>query len=246
MLNKSCEHQFYQTRNSFYYLYKESKIIKLKILKIFLLLFISLINTKGYTQKFLSDVTITYDISAKSEKDNSELKSFSGTKFSVTIKGLQSRTDMVSKLGIESAIYDPSNKSACILKEYSNQKLMILLSSEDWTKKNLYFNNLKFKSTNEQKAINGYNCNKATAISGDGDNIELYYSPDFTLSNTNYINAFQDIKGLPVLFSLKSGDIIFSYSLKAINFDYVPNTKFELPKSGYRIMNYSEAVKISN
>jgi len=38
----------------------------------------------------------------------------------------------------------------------------------------------------------------------------------------------------------------YIYSLINIDYDIVTSNKFELPKSGYRIISYEEATKIEN
>lgn len=199
----------------------------------------------SFSQKVLGDVTLQYEISAKSDIDNSAIKSFDGTKYKVVIKGQQSKTEMISKLGTETTLYDPKNKIAFILKEFSSQKLMVSLTTNDWTKKNQYLSKLKFKNTSETKNINGYNCTKAIAASDDGNQIEVYYTPEYKLLNTNYSNAFPDLNGLPVQFTIKSGNLNFTYTLQSINADFIPISSFDLPKSGFRIISYEEAMKIS-
>jgi hypothetical protein len=37
------------------------------------------------------------------------------------------------------------------------------------------------------------------------------------------------------------GKMMVTYTVSSINFDPIPQTKFDLPKSGYRVMTYEES-----
>ena len=81
-----------------------------------------------FAQKTISEGTIIYEISLQSR--NKEIKlaeGFAGATSTRYLKGGLSRTDMKTALGTETTIYNSKTGNAAILKEYSGQKLMILL-----------------------------------------------------------------------------------------------------------------------
>jgi hypothetical protein len=45
-------------------------------------------------------------------------------------------------------------------------------------------------------------------------------------------------------YQAKMGNISVTYSIKDINFNPVPQAKFDLPTSGYRVMTYDESKKM--
>ena len=60
----------------------------------------------------------------------------------------------------------------------------------------------------------------------------------------NIIHTFRNLPGLPVQYEIESGKMKFKYTLSKINFDPVPVSKFDFPKSGYRVMTYEENQKL--
>jgi GLPGLI family protein len=210
---------------------------KVKLLCLFVLLFTVFAAT---AQRTVNDASFRYDISIESASGATVSKAFEGAFLQVFIKGSLSRTEMTTTQGIESAIHDTKTGKGTILKEYSGQKLMITLTKEDWLHKNQLFQALKFSLEPEEKIINGFSTKKAAAIQPNGESFIVYYAPDIILGNKQYGNSFPGLAGLPVQYEVKSGDLKFVYTLKNISYDIVTATKFEIPKSGFRIMTYDE------
>ncbi len=105
---------------------------------------------EAISQKVLKELTLNYNISIESvDEDPALSKSLDGATLSVSIKGSDSRADMISSLGSESNLYDSKTGKGFILKEYSGQKLMITMNRENWMQKNKYFQNLKFNIDNK-------------------------------------------------------------------------------------------------
>ena len=191
-----------------------------------------------FAQKAVNEATLSYNITI--ESNDKSAKSFDGATLNVYIKGTSSRSDMISTLGNESNLYDAKDGKGYILKEYSGQKLMISLTKDNWSQKNQYFQNMKFTIDNTIQTIAGFNCKKATATLDAGKTVVVYFMPDVTIVNKEYNNAFKQLPGIPVKYELESGKLKFTYTLTNINYDNIPVTKFDIPKSGYRIMTYDE------
>ncbi|MFT3910599.1 MAG: hypothetical protein QM737_14330 [Ferruginibacter sp.] len=198
-----------------------------------------------FAQKNVSEATISYKISTESTNDKAAMaKSLEGATLTVYVKGTQSRTDMVSTLGTESNLYDSKSGKGTILKQYSGQKLMITLTAGNWAQKNQFYQNMKFKIDNTEQTIAGLKCKKATGQSPDGNTVVVYFAPDIILSNKEYDNSFVQLPGLPVQYELQTGKLKFKYLLSNVNYDPVPATNFEIPKTGFRIMTYEETQQL--
>jgi GLPGLI family protein len=204
----------------------------------FVLFSLSIVSAKA--QKQLSEGVVSYAISIDSDKDNSLASGLDGATLDLYVKPNVSRTEMTSKLGTETTVYDTRNNKGFILKEYSGQKLMITVTRENWLQKNNWNDQIKFTIENEVKEIAGYQCRKATGKNPDGKEFTVYFTPDVVLSNTTYNNSFAQLPGLPVQYELKSGNLKFKYTLSKISFDPVVSSKFDAPKSGFRMMTYEE------
>lgn len=198
-------------------------------------------HTAVFGQRQFTEGTIIYNISIKTSKNEAPLSNpLNGAVLTQYLTPSKSRSEMKSALGIESTVYDKQSGKGFILKEYSGQKLMITMQNENWIQKNRYYGNLDFNIDNEIINIGEYKCKKATAKTEDGKTFIVYFTPDIKISNTRYSNAFAQLPGLPVQYQLQSGNLIFMYTLGNILYDPVIQSKFEMPKSGFRVMTYEE------
>jgi hypothetical protein len=199
-------------------------------------------STFLFAQKQFSEGTLQYHIQIVSNEAGKAAAPIATATQQVYLKAMQSRTEMTSNLGTETTLFDQRQGKAVILKDYSGQKLMITLTRSNWAQKNVVFHNLKFNTSNpENVQIGDYSCKTATATTADGHQITVYYLPDYQLANVSYNNAFSLLPGIPVRYELNSGNLLFQYELTSISTDPVPATRFDFPKSGYRIMSYEES-----
>jgi GLPGLI family protein len=195
----------------------------------------------SYAQKTISEGTITYDITVKTgNKEPQMADALDGATTTVYLKGSLSRTDMVSALGNEKTIHDAKKGDAVLLKEYSGQKLMITLTKENWDEKNKKYEGVKFSTGNETKTISGHLCTKATATLKDGSSITVYYASDLNAMNKDYDQVFKDLPGLPMEYVFETDKLKFTYTVSKIDFSPVSLSRFDYPKTGYRVMTYDE------
>ena len=90
----------------------------------------------------------------------------------------------------------------------------------------------------KQSVIAGYNAVKAIAKLKDGTSFTVYYTKELNLANKDYDYQFKTLPGLALQYEWQSGKMKFTYTLSKINFDAIPASKFEIPKSGYRVLTY--------
>lgn len=206
--------------------------------------FMLAMNLATYAQKTISEGTVTYDIVIQSKTNGVKVSSgLNGANTTFYLKGGLSRADMTSTLGTETTIYNVKMGNAVILKEYSGQKLMITLTKENWEARNKRFQGISFVNSTETKIIEGYNCKRAFAKLNDGSSISVYYTPDLIPMNKEYNQAFKNLPGLPLEYEFETEKTVFKYSIAKIDLSPVSTTKFDFPKSGYRIMTYDESKK---
>ncbi len=195
----------------------------------------------SFAQKTISEGTLVYDIVIQTDSKEPKIAdAVDGGTVTVYIKGAQSRSDMVSALGKETTIHDAKTGNAVILKEYSGQKLMITLTKQNWEEKNKTYNDIKFETTEETKNIAGYNCKKAIAKLPSGKTFTVFYTADLNISNKEYNATFKNLPGVALEYEYESGTAKYKYTLSKIGFEPVAVSKFDFPKSGYRVMTYEE------
>lgn len=193
-------------------------------------------------RKVVSELTLVYEYSAAAQgkPDASE-----NAIHTIYIKGNKSRSEMTNALFSSTTIFDATSGSAVVLREVNGQKLLIRLSPANWLEKNRMYDGIVFKNTNETKNIAGYACVKAVGQTQSGAVITVYYTRDLVPENRQYDPPFRTLDGLPLEYELTNGDVKIRYKVSRISLNPVPASKFDIPNSGYREMNYEESKKMN-
>ena len=193
-------------------------------------------------QKRITEGTISYDIVVQTGNDNPSIADmFNGATSIVYLKGYQTRFERVSSLGVESTIVDGKTGNITVLKEYGEQKYMITMTPANWKEANKKYEGIVFKYEDEYKTIAEYKCQKAIGTMKDGTTITVYFTKDLVANNREFEYAYKSLPGLAMEFETTIGNLKVTYTVSKINFGIVPATKFELPKSGFRVMTYEES-----
>lgn len=200
----------------------------------------TIFSANVFAQKQLSEGVLVYNISIESTNGEKQPGgSLNGAVLTVYFTKDKSRTEMVSTPGTEATVFDTRAGKGFILKEYSGQKLMITVTTDNWSQKNQLNSNLVFDTDDGTVNIAGYACKKAKA-SIDDKKYTVYYDPSITVANKTYNNAFPQLKGLPVQYELQSGNLIFKYTLNKYSAESISPAKFDAPRSAFRVMTYEE------
>lgn len=206
---------------------------------------LSLFSVSTLAQKKLTEGTILYDITINNGTDKPQNAEFlDGATNAVYIKGAKVRTEMVSSLGTQSTIIDQTGgkKEVTILKEYGAQKFMINLAAADWVDLNRKYENVTFTyDPSAAKLIQGFNAKKAIGKLSDGTSFTVWYTPDITIDNKDFQYANRNLPGLALEYETILGNLRVVYTVSKLSFAPVPQVKFDLPKSGFRVMTYQES-----
>jgi GLPGLI family protein len=201
----------------------------------------ALLVTQGFAQKMVTDGTVVYAVSVVKGKDQPGIAdAFDGATLTVSLKGAMARTDLKSNLRNQTIFYNSKDGSAVILKESGNEKYMINLTTGQWQQYNKKFAGLTFKNTGETKIIEGLNCVKASGVLKDGSTLDVYYCPDLKPLASGYEYAFRDLPGLPLQYEISTGNIVVRYLATSVQSSPVNASRFDLPKSGYKILDFNQ------
>ena len=199
---------------------------------------------KANAQKNLNEGTLIYNMAVETGSDAPKMADMlDGATTTVFIKGKQSRVELVSGLGSEASIFNGATQTGFILKDYSGQKLLTTLTQNDWESNNKKYEGIVFENTGETSVISGFSCRKAIAKLKNGTNFTVWYTTDVTLGNKDYDPQFKTLPGLAVQYEMTSGKMKFKFTLTKVSYDTVSSSKFEMPKSGYRIRTFEESKK---
>ncbi len=196
-----------------------------------------------FAQKRITEGIISYDIVVNTGNSNPSIANlFDGATSIVYLKGYMSRFERVSSLGVESTIVDGKTGKVNVLKEYGEQKYMIAMNADNWKDANKKYKDIVFSITNETKEIAGYKCNKAVGKMPDGSEINVFFTKDLIAENRDFEYAYKSLPGLAMQYETTVGTLKVTYTVSKVSFNIVPASKFEIPKSGFRIMTYEESV----
>ncbi len=191
------------------------------------------------TPKILSEVTITYSLSIEDGKSSPEmLSALNGATKTVYIKGNKSRTDLSSPSYTLTIINDNKTDTTVVLKELGNTKYMSYLNEVKKLANNKKYEGITFTPTSETKTILGYDCKKVIAKLKNGSSYNVFYAPSIIPSNREYEYQFKDLPGLALEYETEAEDGKATYKFTAVKILLTPvqAAKFDLPKSGYRIL----------
>jgi len=211
-----------------------------KLIAIISLVFFSL---PLWAQKKMTEATITYDIVVNTNNTTPKAADLlDGATSIIYLKGNSSRSEMISSLGTQSTIIDGKTGRVTILKDYGEQKYMISLTQENWKASNKKYEGISFTYENEYKVIAGYNCQKAVGKLANDSTFIVYFTKDLIPVNKDFQYLNKNLPGLAMQYEASFGNLKVTYTVSSINFKLVPAAKFDLPKTGYRVMTYEESL----
>ena len=206
-------------------------------------LLILLAVTELNAQRRLTEATISYDIVINtSDKEPKAVDLLDGATSVIYLKGNSSRSEMISSLGVQSTIIDGKSGHVTVLKDYGDQKYMIKMTPDNWKASNKKYEGISFTYTEEYKTIAGYKCQKAIGKMADSSTFTVYFTKDLVPVNKDFQYINKKLPGLAMQYEAALGNMIVTYTVASINFNPVQQAKFDLPKSGYRVMTYEESM----
>ncbi len=198
-------------------------------------------------QRRLTEATISYDIVINSnDKEPRAADLLDGATSVIYLKGSSSRSEMISPLGTQATIIDGKSGDVTVLKDYGEQKYMIKMTPANWKESNKKYEGISFVYTEEYKTIYGYKSQKAIGKLSDGTSFTVYFTKDLVPVNKDFQYLNKNLPGLAMQYEATLGNLLVTYTVSSINFNPVPLTKFDLPRSGYRVMTYEESMGKGN
>jgi GLPGLI family protein len=199
-------------------------------------------------RKTVAELTLVYDYSAGPVDSSGGVSKGDGgasAVHTIYIKGNMSRSEMTNSLFSSTIIFDGNTGFGVILKEVSGQKLLIRMNPDNWAERNRPYDGIVFTNTKETKDIAGYSCIKAIGQTHNGTTVTVWYTRNLVPETRNYDPIFRTLDGLPLEYELAKGKVRIFYRVSSISFNPVPASKFDIPNSGFREMNYDESKKLN-
>ncbi len=207
---------------------------------IFSLICFFTLNTVHAQTRVVAECTVNYSIQINGDEkvDNETAALLQSSSKTVYIKGNDSRVDLVSTSFLQTLVYDKSTGKAVIMRELGANKFMTKLDNKAWVEQNSKFSGMTISYVNEIKQILGYECKKAILQLKDGSSFTVYYSTAIAPSVKEFEYQFKDIPGFVLEYEAIEGKgVKITYTATKINLNPVPASKFDIPTSGYRLLN---------
>jgi GLPGLI family protein len=205
----------------------------------FILLWLSFFAATAQDSKIVGDCTVVYNLAIEDPKaDPNIVKALSGATKVLYIKGSKSRSELISTGFQQTTIYDTKSDTVIVLREMGANKYISYLSGSKLAEQNKKFEGITFSQTNDTKIILGYECKRVVAKLENGTTYNVYYTPAIVPSNKEYEYQFKDLPGFVLEYDgeFENGKSKVKYSASKITLTPVPNAKFDIPKSGYRVI----------
>ncbi len=188
-------------------------------------------------QKTVADCTVEFIVKAEG-KNAATQQSIQNSIQTVFIKGNQTRVDVVSPDFKQTELFDGRNKTMVVLQEFGTNKYMRNLDATKLAEQNKMFADAALSFGTESKTILGYDCKKATLKLSNGKEYAMYYATAIAPSVKDYKFQFKDVPGFVLEYESNSNDgkSTITYTASSITLSPVPVSKFEIPKSGYRVL----------
>lgn len=188
-------------------------------------------------QRIIAECTVDFSLSA-SDGDAATQESMKNTQKTLYIKGTKSRTDLVNTSFTQTTIFDTRSDTAVVLRTFGNNKYMSYLDEKKWLAQHKKYEGLVLTPDAETKVILGYECKKMMAAAKDGSIYNIFYAPSIMPSNREFEYQFKDVPGFILEFEAadEAGKGTVKYTATKISLSPVLAQKFDLPKSGYRIL----------
>ncbi len=198
-----------------------------------ILLLVTLNANAQVKPKVVTECTVDFSVVMGEEVESAPQSSMV-----LYIKGQQSRLDFITPSFTQIKYYDGKSKSAVILQDLGATKVRRDLDSTKWNQLNEKYKELSVVYTDETKTILGYECKRANINLKDGKTYSLFYATEIAPSTKEYEFQFKGIPGFVLEYETTAdgSNRKVKYTATKINLSPVPAAKFELPKTGYRVL----------
>lgn len=193
-------------------------------------------------QQRFSDGEVHYNIQVEMPPDaTASADAFAGSEMTYLFKNYLTRS--ITHLGEAeySTIRNARDQTAVTLIVSGNQRYMVKMNADDLKMESAKYQGLTFKDTGGSKEIAGHSCREALGTMADGKTFRVYYAPDLVPENASFSPQFRGLKGLPLQFEITtSSQVKLVMTATSVQIGPQPAAQFDIPKSGYRLLTYTE------
>jgi GLPGLI family protein len=186
-------------------------------------------------QRRLTEATFIYKVHFDDTAAATKISSQAATT-TCYLKGVSSRTDLVTAAGKQSTLFLAKTEQVVLLKEYGGQRYMTRLTKAQWEQSNKKYREASLTFVSDTLRLAGYSCNKVVATIKDSSTITIWYTKELIPLNKTYLPLADAVPGLILAFEVLAADSKVRYQIEQIIFGPVQQMLFDIPESGYRLL----------
>lgn len=193
-----------------------------------------------FAQRILSEARIHYSVTVIPDKGKENFSAgFQNAGKTVWLRANMARVDFVSPIRQQTIIYSSSSGKAIMLRESGTEKYQWNLDSLQWRQINRKWTLDSLIETGDETEISGQSCKKVLGILPEKDTVTIFYAPNLMPLARGYEPMFEKLKGLVVQYEWKTEGLRIIYTLETLQTAPVGASRFDIPKTGYKIMEAS-------
>lgn len=187
-------------------------------------------------QRVIGDCTITFQVSADAGSIDSNAIRNAYKK--LYISGGKALTEISFNGFEQQTFYNENNVNVYILYQMSGDKYMRILTKDEWMQQYGNYKDARTEQVDGTQDLLGYSCKRARITLRNGTKLNVLYTPELKTTVAENPYEFKNINGLVLKYEAVVQDKYrITYTASKIDFSPVPVEKFNIPKSGYRILN---------
>jgi hypothetical protein len=194
------------------------------------------LSTFAQAQRRLTEATLAYTVYLDATTTDTTVSTQTATTICY-LKGINSRTDLVTPVGKQSTIYLAKTEQVILLKEYGNQRYMTRLTRAQWEKSNSKYREATLDFQADTLRIAGYLCSKVIATLKDSSSFTIWYTRELIPLNKTFLPLANLVPGLILSFETLVGDNKVLYQIDQLLFNPVQQMLFDIPETGYRLLD---------
>lgn len=165
--------------------------------KFFALFLFLLVGAGTQTKAQISECTISYTMEITGEDvDPMAAMMMKGAEMTMAFKGEKGRFGMDMSMMKTTAIVDGEAKKGVVLMDMMGQKMAMVMGESDFEEEDQ--SDMKIRETGKTKKIAGYTCKQVIASDSEGNEFEIWYTPEIKVDATNSGYDYKGIEGFPL------------------------------------------------
>jgi len=205
--------------------------------QLFIIAMMLLLSVTGNAQTVFTEGTVKYKVNVSSITNESVRSMLAGSAQVLYLKGNLARYDFESAVNSTSLFIDHSKSNYVLLRGSSSDKYLSRMTLDQWKNFNKKYSSVKWAmQPGFDSTILNYKVKKASTRIDDKTSVVVYYTEEIMPAIRDYEMLFKDIKGLPLFYILETSNGTIAYEVDNLSFAPVMGSKFQIPESGYKIL----------